>query len=139
MRYLPFRPLIDTSLVSPWWDEEDWPEAMRTARGLNIYEEDGKVFVQASVPGIPTDKIKVSYEDGMLRISAKNEETEETKKKGRVVHQWNKTASFDYAAVLPRPIDSKKIEAEVKDGVLTIQAPVSEEAKAKEIPVKSSK
>jgi len=136
MKYLPFRPLFDNSFLTPWLEEDDWPMAKIT-RGLNIFEENSNIFVEAAVPGVQADKIKVTYEDGVLRITAKTEEGDELKKKGRVIHQWSKVANFEYSAVLPRPIDSKKIEAELKEGVLTIKAPLAEEAKAKQITVKT--
>lgn len=133
MHYYPFKPLID---FKPFlWEEDEWPEFKMT-NGLNVYEEGDKVMVEAAVPGISSDKIKVTYEDGVLRISARSEDKEVEKKRNRIVHQWNKVASFEYTTYLPRPIDSKSLEAKVKDGVITVSAAVAETAKAKEIEVK---
>jgi len=133
MHYYPFKPLID---FKPFlWEEDDWPE-MKMSTGLNVYEENDKVMVEAAVPGISSDKVKVTYEDGVLRISAKSEDEDIRKKGKKIVHQWNKVSSFEYTTYLPRPIDSQKLEAKLKDGILTISAPVAEAAKAKEIEVK---
>lgn len=133
MHYYPFKPLID---FKPFlWDEDEWPE-MKMTSGLNVYEEGDKVVVEAAVPGISSDKIKVKYEDGVLRISAHSENKEVEKKQNRIVHQWSKVSSFEYTTYLPRPIDTKSLEAKVKDGVITISASVAETAKAKEIEVK---
>ncbi|MFA6249938.1 MAG: Hsp20/alpha crystallin family protein [Candidatus Shapirobacteria bacterium] len=123
---------------SLWMDEDEWPE-LKINQGLNVFEEDNMVVVQASVPGVPADKVKVTYEGGVLRITARMEEGEETKKRGRTIHQWSKVASFDYASRLPKPIDSKSVDAEIKDGIVTVKAKVAEEAKAKEIPLRSAK
>jgi HSP20 family protein len=133
MHYYPYKPLID---FKPFlWDEDEWPE-MKMNSGLNVYEEGDKVIVEAAVPGISSDKIKVTYEDGVLRVSARSEEKDVEKKGKRIVHQWNKVASFEYTTYLPRPIDTKSIEAKVKDGVITISSKVAETAKSKEIQVK---
>ncbi|MFA5025614.1 MAG: Hsp20/alpha crystallin family protein [Candidatus Shapirobacteria bacterium] len=133
MHYYPYKPLID---FKPFlWDEDVWPE-MKMTNGLNVYEEGDKVIVEAAVPGIGSDKIKVKYEDGVLRISARSEEKDVEKKQNRIVHQWNKVSSFEYTTYLPRPIDSKSLEAKIKDGVITISASIAETAKAKEIEVK---
>jgi len=133
MHYYPFKPLVD---LKPFlWEDDEWPE-LKTTSGLNVYEEGDQVVVQAAVPGVSSDKIKVTYEDGVLRISARSEEKDVEKKKNRVVHQWNKVSSFNYTTYLPRPIDSQGLEAKTKDGILTITAPVAETAKAKEIEVK---
>lgn len=137
MSYLPFKPLVDFSFpLASWWDENDgWPELKQTS-GLNVYEKDGQIFVEAAVPGIDPGKVKVTYEDGILRISGKAEEKEEEKKKGKVVHQKSMVSCFDYMTSLPRPIDTKSVEAKIKNGVLTFKAKVAEEAKPKEIQVK---
>lgn len=133
MHYYPYKPLID---FKPFlWDEDEWPE-MKMNSGLNVYEEGDRVIVEAAVPGIPSDKIKVTYEDGVLRVSARSEEKDVEKKGKRIVHQWNKVASFEYTTYLPRPIDTKSIDAKVKDGVITITSKVAETAKSKEIQVK---
>lgn len=133
MHYYPYKPLID---FKPFlWDEDEWPE-MKMNSGLNVYEEGDRVIVEAAVPGIPSDKIKVTYEDGVLRVSARSEEKDVEKKGKRIVHQWNKVASFEYTTYLPRPIDTKSIDAKVKDGVITISSKVAETAKSKEIQVK---
>jgi len=133
MHYYPYKPLIDFKPLL--WDEDEWPE-MKMNSGLNVYEEGDKVIVEAAVPGISSDKIKVTYEDGVLRVSARSEEKDVEKKNKRIIHQWNKVAAFEYTTYLPRPIDTKSIDAKVKDGVITISSKVAETAKPKEIQVK---
>lgn len=133
MHYYPFKPLIDFKPL--FWDDDDWSET-KISNGLNVYEEDDQVKVEAAVPGISSDKIKVTYEDGVLRISARSEDKDVEKKGKKIIHQWNKVASFEYTTYLPRPIDTKSLEAKVKDGVITVSAPIAETAKTKEIEVK---
>jgi len=120
-----------------WDDEREWPEMTQT-EGLNVYEEDNKVVVEASVPGIPEEKLDITYEDGVLTISGKSEEVEEEKQKNRVVHKKQRVTSFSYTTYLPRAIEEKKLEASVKDGVLTVTAPVAETAKARKITIKKT-
>lgn len=137
MRYLPMRSLFDQNFFKPMFleDEEDWPE-IKMNTGLNVYEEDNKVIVEAAVPGLTPEKLNVTYENGVLRIYGKVEEKDEEKKGKKVIHQWNKVSTFEYNTYLPQPIDSKSIEAKLKNGVVTIKADVAEEAKAKQIQVK---
>ncbi|KXK08601.1 MAG: Acid shock protein [Microgenomates bacterium OLB22] len=106
-------------------------------QGLNVYEEENNVMVEASVPGIPEDKLEITYEDGVLHIYGRVDVKDEEKKRNRVVHRMQRVSSFDYTTYLPRPIDNTKIEATVNNGVLTIKAPIAEEAKPKRIPVKT--
>lgn len=136
MKYLPVKSLFDQNFFKPiLWEDEDWPE-VKMNNGLNVYEEDGKVMVEAAVPGLTAEKINVTYENGVLRIYGKSEEKDEEKKGKKIIHQWNKVSSFEYVTYLPQPIDSKSIEAKLKNGVVIIKADVADEAKAKQIQVK---
>jgi HSP20 family protein len=139
MAIIRFDPFIQLQrqFFQPLIEDDEWPELTMT-EGLNVYEEGGNVFVEASVPGIPEDKLEITYEDGVIRIKGRAEEKEEEKKRNRVVHRMQRISSFDYSTYLPRPIDDKKIEASLKNGVLTIKAPIAEAAKAKKIPVKTT-
>lgn len=125
-----FQPLFDG-------DEDNWPE-MTMTQGLNIYEEDDKVIVKAAAPGIPVDKLNITYEDGVLHIQGRVEETEEEKKKKKLIYKKHMISSVDYTSYLPRAVDAAKISAEVKDGIVTIEAPIAETAKPKRIPVRVS-
>ncbi|GAB4218679.1 MAG: Hsp20/alpha crystallin family protein [Candidatus Microgenomates bacterium] len=119
-----------------WEDEEDLPELTMT-EGLDVYEEDDQVVVKAAVPGVPADKVDVTFEDGVLHIRAKIEEKKEEKEKKRVVYRMDRVASFDYTTTLPRPVDEKTLEAKVENGVVTVSAKIAEAAKPKKIPVKT--
>ena len=51
-------------------------------------------------------------------------------------HTTRVTGSFSYEAVLPAPVDEKKVTAVLADGVLTITMPKATEAKTTHITVK---
>lgn len=136
IRFDPFVQL-QRQFFQPFLEDDEWPELTMT-EGLNVYEEDENVIVEASVPGIPEEKLEITYENGVLRVKGRSEEKEEEKKKNRVIHRMQRVSSFDYSTYLPRPIDEKQIEAIVKNGVLTVKAPIAEAAKPKKIPVKVS-
>lgn len=132
--------IVKFSPFSPWWndrffeDEDNWP-ATTVNEGLDVYETDDNVIVKAAVPGIPSDKVDVTFEDGVLRISGRVEENEEEKKKKKVVYKEQKVRSFDYTTTLPRAVKSEEIRADVEDGVVTVTAPIAGEAKARKISV----
>lgn len=119
-------------------DEQEWPQ-MTMTEGIDVYEEDDKVVVKAAVPGVSPDKVDVTFEDGVLRIRAKLEETQEEKDKKRVTYRMDRVASFDYTTTLPRPVDSQSISAVVEDGVVVISAKIAETAKPRRIEVSKKK
>ncbi len=124
-----FRPML-----TDW--EDEWPQ-MTMTEGLDVFEEDDKVIVKAAVPGVPAENVDVEYENGVLHIHARYEESQEEKDKKTVVYRQDRISSFDYSTTLPRTIDPKSMEAHVEDGVIKVSAKVAEEAKRKRIPVKA--
>lgn len=121
-------------MMSPFDDEQS--EGVETG-GINLYEKAGIVYVEAPVPGIPADKVEVTYSDGQLHIRANQEEKVEDKDQKKIVHKMERSVSFAYSAIMPTSIDDKSIEAEVKDGVVYVKAKVAEAAKPKKIIVKT--
>ena len=115
-------------------DEQDWPQ-MTMTEGIDVYEEEDKVVVKAAVPGVSPEKVDVTFEDGVLRIRAKIEESQEEKEKKRVTYRMDRVASFDYTTTLPRPVDAQSINAVVEDGVVVISAKIAETAKPRRIEV----
>jgi len=138
MAIVRFNPFTRTFLKPffAWEDDEDLPELTMT-EGLDVYEEDDKVVVKAAVPGIPADKVDVTFEDGVLRIRAKIEESKEEKEKRKTIYRMDRVTSFDYTTTLPRPVDEKTLEAKVENGVVVVSAKIAEAAKPKKIPVKT--
>lgn len=132
----PFSPWLNDRFFPSFGDDDNWPIA-KVTDGLDVYETDKDVIVKAAVPGIPADKVDVTFEDGVLRIKAEIEDTEEEKKKRKVVYRQQKMSYFDYTTTLPRAVDGEHISAEVVDGVITIKAPIAEAAKPKKIAVKA--
>lgn len=132
----PFSPWFNDRFFSVFDEGENWP-VVKVTEGLDVYETGNEVVIKAAVPGIPADKVDVTFEDGVLRIRAEVEETEEERKKKKVVYRQQKMSYFDYTTTLPRAVDGEKISAEVADGVVTVKAPVAETAKPKKIAVKA--
>lgn len=128
VKFNPFFPVYD--------EDESWPQ-FKVNDNLDVYETDNEIVVKAAVPGITADKVDVTFEDGVLRISAKLEETKEEKEKKKVVYRQQRASYFDYTTTLPRAVDGDKIEAEVVNGIVTVKAPIAPAAKPKKIIVKT--
>jgi len=115
---------------SPWsidrFFDEDWdiptlPVLSRMAgQGLNLYETDEEVIAEAALPGIPEDRIDVSVDDNIVRITASMEEKKEDKAKRRYFMS-SLNASYNYAFRLPQGVVAEQEpKGELSDGVLTL-------------------
>lgn len=101
----------------------------------DIYELDNKVYIEMDVAGISKDDIKVEYNKGNIIIKAEcNTEEKEDKK---YLHRERKTMGKFERSFHLEDIDEDTMEAEFKDGILTISvAKVSEDRNKKFIEIK---
>lgn len=120
---------------SIWSDEEFWPEERE---GLSLYETDDEIIAKGNVPGVPAEKVDVSFEGGVLTIKAEHEEEKEEKKKKKTVYREARKRRYYYTTSVPCPVESGKIDAEIKDGVVTVTMPKAEGAKPRKIKVKKA-
>lgn len=115
---------------NPWnidkFFEEDWdfptlPGVSRVmGQGLNLYETEEAIVAEAAVPGISEDKIDVTFEDGVVRVTANIEEKQEEKNKRRYFMS-SMTTSFNYSFRIPEGIvRDAEPQAELEDGVLRL-------------------
>lgn len=120
----------DENWLSQWSDQVNSPS------GIDIYETENAVIVEAQIPGIKEENVEVNIEGNVLTINAHQEETEEQKNKKKTVYKSTRQTSFNYSTNLPRIVYSSKTEAELEEGVLKITIPKTEEGKPKKIEVK---
>lgn len=130
------------SFMRPIMDEheQNWPQVQMT-EGLDVYEdtENDRVVVKAALPGVPVKNIKVTFENGVLHVSGREETADEEKKGKKVMYRRDRVTAFDYTCTLPRPIDANALSADMENGVLVVSAPIAPEAKPKTIPVQVKK
>jgi HSP20 family protein len=118
------------------WDEDDLASLMPNAgNNLDVYETADEVVIKANVAGIPTEKVDITFEKGVLWIQArKEEEQEDAQKKHYSKSSW----SYSYKVAVPGEIDhTKEPSAIVDNGVITITFKKAEASKPKKLTVKA--
>jgi HSP20 family protein len=109
----------------------DWTPSVDIAETAEAFE------IKAELPDVKKEDVKVSVEDGELRISG--ERKREKEEKGKKIHRIERSyGSFMRTFTLPPNVDDAKLSAEYKDGVLNVRLPKTEQAKPKAIAVKVS-
>ena len=112
------------------------PELM-TAEGrvaLDVREEDGAFIVEASVPGYTRDEIDVEVAEGAPIIRAEREREEERKDAHYYYRELHR-GSVERRVQLPGISADTKVDATLKDGVLTLRIPIAEQAKARRVEI----
>lgn len=102
---------------------------------VNICESDKSYLIEAEVPGMRKEDIKVNLEDGVLCIQGerKQEKVEKGKKFLRVEGSYG---NFYRSFSLPDNIDETHIKATFHDGLLDLEIPKTTEAVHKTVQVK---
>lgn len=112
-----------------------FPSAEEIMPSVDIFEEKGDVVIKAELPGIKKEDIDVTLTDETITISGEKKKEEEVKKKD--YYRWECSyGSFNRTFSLPAEVRPDKVKTKMKDGVLEIRVPKTEEAKKKEVKVK---
>lgn len=110
-----------------WLGERAWP-------AIDVAEKDNAILVRAEVPGCKPEDIDVSVCGNTLTLSGEKKESHEANGEG-YYHMESTWGSFRREVSLPAEVDSNKIQAVVKDGVLSVTLPKAEKSKAVKVKV----
>jgi len=140
IKYRPTTSLLDwdfDSVLDNFFGDDFWGVERHHYPTVDVKEEDGKYVLEADLPGLTEKDLNVEVKDNLLTISSKKSETKEEKKKGYLVKE-RRDFSFSRSFVLPNDADKEKIEANFKNGVLTLAITRNPAAQPKQIEVKSN-
>jgi len=104
---------------------------------VDVYEDRDKVTVRAELPGMDKNDIEVSVAGNTLSISGERKQEEE-KGEGESYRSERFLGRFQRTITLPAEVDPNQVQATYKDGVLSITCGKSEQAKRKQIEIKTS-
>ena len=104
---------------------------------MDVADLKDKIEVKVELPGMEKDEVTLTCENGILTVSGKRKQETEEKSKDYYMKEIS-SGSFSRSVRLPENIDESKIEAEFKNGVLTVMIPKKEvkEKPVKTIPIK---
>jgi len=107
----------------------------RTWPAIDVAEKDDAILVRAEVPGCAPEDIDISVYGNTLTLSGEKKESRESHGDG-FYHMESTYGSFRRDVPLPAEVDQDKIDAAVKDGILSITLPKAEKSKAVKVKVK---
>ena len=102
---------------------------------VDIEETEDAWIVEAELPGVKPEDVNVEVRGSELAISG---EIKERKREGILRRRTRKTGEFDYHITLPGDADAENIDADLRDGVLTVRIPKPEQERPRRIDVKSA-
>jgi HSP20 family protein len=123
-----------------FFEDFGWPSLRTEEKAFvpvfDVSETDSALIVKAEVPGIDQKDMDISLSNGLLTI--KGEKKLEKKEDNEQFHSLERSyGAFSRTFRLPVEIDTEKVDASYKDGVLTVTLPKIETAQPRKIEVKS--
>lgn len=109
-----------------------------TAQGpaCTVYETQDEYVFLAELPGWTREQVSINFENQTLTLSGRRDLPNGD---GRQYHRIEGFyGQFSRSFTVPGVVDFKRVEAQMKDGVLTVHLPKSEEAKPRQIEVKTA-
>jgi HSP20 family protein len=119
---LPFRRSIFD--IEPFWRRE---LAWGAAPTVDIVEKHDSYEVAAELPGMDDKNIEVKLVNGVLTIRGEKQEGREEKKEEYHIHE-RRFGSFERRFAVPEGVDTNKIEASFRKGLLMVRLPKKPEA-----------
>ena len=146
VRWEPFRDLVTTQdrlnrLFNETMGRFVGSEGVRSGAWLpavDIYENEQNIVLKAELPGIDPKDVEATVHEGTLYLKGERKYEKEVKEES-YHHVERSYGSFARSFELPASVDADKVQAEFKDGVLTLTMPKKEEAKAKKIKISAAK
>lgn len=132
-----FDPFEEMRSLQKQFFGDDWLTPIKSVQmpTTDVYtEDDSQLTVEAHLPNFEDKDINIHVEDGNLVIQAEKHEKEADKKKKYVIRE--SSSSFYRRIKLPQIAEREKIEAKMKDGVLTVTVPFRELPVTKKIAIK---
>lgn len=113
------------SIFNDFFGNEWVEKSGKTAPAVNIFETDTEYRVEYAAPGLTKDDftINVRNDNEMVISMEKKQEHTEKDKQGTCLRREFTYNQFQQSMILPENVDMDKIEARVKNDVLTIQIP----------------
>ncbi len=142
LKWKPYGDLVRLSdRINRLFENDLLGEGLRAPEGFtdwnpatDIYETKDSYVFKIEIPGLKKDDIEIDLKENVLSIRGeKKDDTEIERENYHRVESFY--GSFSRSFTIPKDINSKKIEASLKDGILEIKVGKADEVKAKKIQI----
>jgi HSP20 family protein len=130
-------PTITRRTFSPFlsnlFDDDFFPVLTNRTSSMpavNIKENEKNYFLELAVPGMDKKNLKIDINEDVLTISSESKNESEEEKDGYKRKEFS-YSSFCRSFYIPDNVNKDKIEANYKDGILSVELPKVEEEKSK--------
>jgi len=136
-RMMSLNRVLDQAMNGSWQNDsasQVWVPA------LDIVEKRDAYIIVAELPGVSQSSVELSFEQNVLTIRGQKSPSLDPSKDGelRVYTAERVAGTFERAIRLPEFVDSERIAADLRDGLLTVTIPKATAAQPRKIEIKAS-
>ena len=114
---------------------EEWMSDFEGQLNIDMYQTKDNVIIKSTIAGVKPEDIDITVANDMVTIRGARKK-EEAIAQDDYFYQECYWGNFSRSVIIPIDIDPESIEADLKDGILTVIIPKAAKAKTKKIKVK---
>ena len=114
---------------------EEWLNDFEGQLNIDMYQTKDNVIIKSTIAGVKPEDIDITVANDMVTIKGSRKK-EENIEGDDYFYQECYWGNFSRSVIIPVDIESEEIEADLKDGILTIIIPKAAKAKTKKVKVK---
>ncbi len=114
---------------------EEWMNDFEGQLNIDMYQTKDNVIIKSTIAGVRPEDIDITVANDMVTIKGARRK-EENIAQDDYFYQECYWGNFSRSVIIPVDIDSEEIEADLKDGILTVIIPKAAKAKTKKVKVK---
>lgn len=116
-------------------ENEEWMNDYEGQLNIDMYQTKDNVIIKSTIAGVRPEDIDITVANDMVSIKGSRKKEENISQEDYFYQEcyWG---TFSRSVIVPIDIDSEHIEADLKDGILTVIIPKAAKAKTKKVKVK---
>jgi len=127
--------VAEVPAAKPKEGNEDWLADYEGQLNIDMYQTKDNVIIKSTIAGVKPEDIDITVANDMVTIKGARRKEENIAQEDYFYQEcyWG---NFSRSVIIPVDIDSESIEADLKDGILTVVIPKAAKAKTKKVKVK---
>jgi HSP20 family protein len=114
---------------------EEWMSDFEGQLNIDMYQTKDNIIIKSTIAGVKPEDIDITVANDMVTLKGSRKK-EEAIEQDDYFYQECYWGNFSRSVIIPVDIDSENIEADLKDGILTVIIPKAAKAKTKKVKVK---
>lgn len=124
----------DMEVAEQKGEDEEWMSDYEGTLNIDLYQTKDNVIIKSTIAGVKPEDLDITIANDMVTIKGERKKEEKILQEDYFYQEcyWG---GFSRSVILPVDVDSEHVEAQLKDGILTVILPKAAKAKTKKVKV----